>query len=65
MFHYVSYVPVSGYIWELDGLKRGPGRIGKLKWALHAIYINAFHKHELFSRTDQKYQILITSTIGG
>ncbi|KAJ2961039.1 hypothetical protein NQZ79_g3677 [Umbelopsis isabellina] len=27
MFHYVSYVPVSGYIWELDGLKRGPGRI--------------------------------------
>jgi hypothetical protein len=65
MFHYVSYVPVSGYIWELDGLKRGPGRIGKLKRALHAIYINAFHKLGLFSRTDQKHPILITSTIGG
>ncbi|CAO3672669.1 unnamed protein product [Umbelopsis vinacea] len=30
MFHYVSYVPVRGSIWELDGLKRGPGRIAPL-----------------------------------
>ncbi|KAF7727357.1 ubiquitin carboxyl-terminal hydrolase [Apophysomyces ossiformis] len=24
IYHYISYVPIGGYIWELDGMKRYP-----------------------------------------
>lgn len=30
-FHFVSYVPVNGYVWELDGLKRSPKKIGMFR----------------------------------
>jgi len=53
MFHYVSYVPVSGYIWELDGLKRGPGRIAPLadKSWLEVAGPELQRKMELYSKS--------------
>ncbi|KAI8381318.1 uncharacterized protein BYT42DRAFT_566102 [Radiomyces spectabilis] len=28
MYHFVSYVPIEGYLWELDGMKKYPVRLG-------------------------------------
>jgi ubiquitin carboxyl-terminal hydrolase L5 len=28
-FHFIAYVPVDGYVWELDGLRSKPHRIGE------------------------------------
>uniref|UniRef100_A0A8H7NIG0 Ubiquitin carboxyl-terminal hydrolase n=1 Tax=Bionectria ochroleuca TaxID=29856 RepID=A0A8H7NIG0_BIOOC len=30
-FHFVAYVPADGYVWELDGLKTKPHRLGPLE----------------------------------
>ncbi|KAL7932432.1 hypothetical protein V8C35DRAFT_307069 [Trichoderma chlorosporum] len=29
-FHFIAYVPVDGYVWELDGLRSKPHRIGPI-----------------------------------
>ncbi|KAL6870268.1 hypothetical protein J3F83DRAFT_735710 [Trichoderma novae-zelandiae] len=29
-FHFIAYVPVDGYVWELDGLRSKPHRIGEI-----------------------------------
>jgi len=28
-FHFIAYVPIGNSLWELDGLKRQPVRLGK------------------------------------
>lgn len=29
-YHFIAYVPVNGYVWELDGMKSRPTKLGRL-----------------------------------
>lgn len=29
-YHFIAYVPVNGYVWELDGLRARPAKLGRL-----------------------------------
>ena len=33
-FHFISYVPVNGVVWEVDGLRRQPVRLGSYRHLL-------------------------------
>lgn len=42
-FHFIAYVPVNGILWELDGLRRQPVRLGL---SLHPFTLFIFRGNE-------------------
>ncbi|KAF9978677.1 hypothetical protein BGZ73_001032 [Actinomortierella ambigua] len=62
-FHYIAYVPIDGYTWELDGLQPAPVRLGAYT---EPDWLSAFRK-ELVSRiakysTDEDGFVLMAIT---
>lgn len=39
-FHFIAYVPAGGHVWELDGLKTKPHKLGKMGCTLLATCAN-------------------------
>lgn len=46
-FHFVSYVPVNGRLYELDGLRDGPIDLGKAS-SLNLVWLGIYGKCVVF-----------------
>ncbi|CAO3636168.1 unnamed protein product [Cunninghamella echinulata] len=58
-YHYVSYIPFEGYLYELDGLKRGPLRLGPCtneNW-LDMLKIELSRKTEIYRKQRISFSI--------
>ncbi|KAI8066322.1 ubiquitin carboxyl-terminal hydrolase [Gongronella butleri] len=59
MYHYISYVPFEGHLWELDGFKKGPARLGPCtdkNW-LDLLHFELDRKTEGYRRQHVPYSI--------
>ena len=36
-YHFIAYVPVNGYVWELDGLRARPAKLGRLRRPFYSL----------------------------
>lgn len=45
-FHFIAYVPVDGVVWELDGMRRQPVRLGIFLWKSSGLIVGEFPDDE-------------------
>ncbi|CAO3640316.1 unnamed protein product [Cunninghamella blakesleeana] len=58
-YHYISYIPFEGYLYELDGLKRGPLRLGPCtndNW-LDVLKIELLRKTDMYRKQRISFSI--------
>ncbi|KAG0168815.1 ubiquitin carboxyl-terminal hydrolase [Apophysomyces sp. BC1034] len=59
IYHYISYIPIDGHLWELDGFKRGPLRLAACtgnSW-LDAVRTEIQRKVDIFHRQKIPYSM--------
>ncbi|CAO3590821.1 unnamed protein product [Absidia cylindrospora] len=58
-YQYISYIPFEGYLWELDGLKSGPLRLGpctETNW-LDRLQFELLRKTDRFQKQNMPYSM--------